>query len=594
MHKPYYLFLLLIAFSCLGQQNPPPPPLETSRYFEQYVQNKPVPVLKGIIRNVPPSVKKTSGALEIWFFTLDMDGTSRHVVKVLPDGSFETRMDHALPFQKVGLNIYELSQKRIYVTHDIFIDIDYEKLSQDKPGAVTYTGKDAGLNKVMDEYSAFYQTYSYRTHLRSRTEQLESDSTISDFNGHWTTLNREIDSLKTAFIDAHPTAGQCEWLLNDEILADRYTNLLGYHRSANLELNAAYTAMLDNYKPRFQSQSNRDFYYSLTQLSNSIRQKQAQQNLTETFLENLLTDKNTLQEDQDAIKSTITVTKDFYLRERRGENKQADADKVNKSLLPLLAKYKAFLDSYTKAFIVRFDSVSYRKYLKNQWGTERADILMAYNLPNHTQVGIDKFNQYYKKAIPQFETALVKTFVTEYVARVATTPANIRILKATEKSTGQDNKHFTYNKTVVPNKAVLYSNANLSGVTLFKQLTQYHKNKVLFIDMWGTWCVACLQEFPNSEILQAKTDAANVEFIYLCNNSPQKDCLLDIVKYKLKGTNVLLTPRQTDQLLSLFKGSGFPTYVMVDKRGNIHYNARQIVEDPVKGSTQLNLLAKAK
>ena len=48
-----------------------------------------------------------------------------------------------------------------------------------------------------------------------------------------------------------------------------------------------------------------------------------------------------------------------------------------------------------------------------------------------------------------------------------------------------------------------------------------HKGKVVVLDLWGTWCIHCMKEFPGLVRLHKKYGAKGVQCMSLC--IPEKD-----------------------------------------------------------------------
>ncbi len=95
------------------------------------------------------------------------------------------------------------------------------------------------------------------------------------------------------------------------------------------------------------------------------------------------------------------------------------------------------------------------------------------------------------------------------------------------------------------------------------------ENKVLYIDFWGTWCGACINEFPNSAKLYDELKDNDIEFVYLCEPADSATWEKAVKKYDLHGTNILLNKQQKILIQSLFNIVGIPRYMIVNKNGEI-------------------------
>jgi thiol-disulfide isomerase/thioredoxin len=117
---------------------------------------------------------------------------------------------------------------------------------------------------------------------------------------------------------------------------------------------------------------------------------------------------------------------------------------------------------------------------------------------------------------------------------------------------------------------------------IFSELKEIHKNKIIYIDLWGTWCKACIMQFHFSNELHERLKNKPIEFVYLCCKSKKDKWQDGIEKYKLQGTHYLLTQDQYSVFSSEFNFTGLPRYMIIDKNGNI-------VNDNAQGPNNVNL-----
>ena len=111
-----------------------------------------------------------------------------------------------------------------------------------------------------------------------------------------------------------------------------------------------------------------------------------------------------------------------------------------------------------------------------------------------------------------------------------------------------------------------------SGDQLINAILLANKNKVIFIDLWGTWCGPCRADFVKMAQLKASPPFDSVSFVYLCCLSKESDWINTIKKYNLKGTHYFVTDAQYAALEKKFKIQGFPTYLVIDKQRKLHKN----------------------
>jgi thiol-disulfide isomerase/thioredoxin len=131
---------------------------------------------------------------------------------------------------------------------------------------------------------------------------------------------------------------------------------------------------------------------------------------------------------------------------------------------------------------------------------------------------------------------------------------------------------LTSDKLLLTNPLV----TEMDEATTWENILKQNKGKVIYVDLWATWCAPCLMEMPASVELQEKLKGKNISFVTITVDAPKdKDKWKKaLVTYSLKKAGYQNYMIDMKSPLAVFmhgipNGVSVPQYILIDKTGKV-------------------------
>ncbi|WP_010134723.1 TlpA family protein disulfide reductase [Ochrovirga pacifica] len=103
------------------------------------------------------------------------------------------------------------------------------------------------------------------------------------------------------------------------------------------------------------------------------------------------------------------------------------------------------------------------------------------------------------------------------------------------------------------------------GTTSLKDL----RGNYVYIDVWATWCMPCLQQIPFLQKLEEKFHGKDIKFVSLSIDNPNaKDKWKQMISDKNMG-GIQLFANGNIPFVQDYQITGIPRFILLDKEGNI-------------------------
>jgi len=303
---------------------------------------------------------------------------------------------------------------------------------------------------------------------------------------------------------------------------------------------------------------------------------------------------------------TIYVSDGLFslvLRKNRDEGKIAITDDELALFDRYAASYKAFLTAQFKARadagvtniedIFNIDSVAVQQFQQQDWVQQHNALLEREDVAKVLQEEAPFFEIYKIQKVldtPNADPALKDIALARHFynqidqTRKPLAPAvkdffeqQVKLPAALDVVNTINDKYLALERSDFANAASLRPSADVEGMSdgekIFRKIIEPYKGRIVYLDIWGTWCSPCKRNLKESWKVKEALKDYDIVYLYLANRSSDESWKNVIKEYNLTGPNCVHYNLPEDQQAAVehYVGiSGYPTYKLIDKEGNIH------------------------
>lgn len=141
------------------------------------------------------------------------------------------------------------------------------------------------------------------------------------------------------------------------------------------------------------------------------------------------------------------------------------------------------------------------------------------------------------------------------------------------------NSNYTeYIKSLFNNQRLLYSNNKTDSLVTtttkklsYKEIINKFKGKLIYIDVWASWCIPCRSEMPAAGKVRNIYYKKPIAFLYLSIDENYKQWQKASIDEKLEQSDgtYLISNFPLSEFKRVFKINTIPRYILIGKNGNI-------------------------
>tara|TARA_R110002050_G_scaffold4573_1_gene22040 strand:- start:23874 stop:25388 length:1515 start_codon:yes stop_codon:yes gene_type:complete len=250
-------------------------------------------------------------------------------------------------------------------------------------------------------------------------------------------------------------------------------------------------------------------------------------------------------------------------------NDNTNGDEFDKSLFPInddnaivTSLYPLHLETFAGNLGISKDTVTQNLFQKKKYSNAIPRCLNT--IIGNVEKGLSRDIMCYKLLL-----ILLDLSFEDY--KIATQNLDTFIANETLKSVLLEKENEHKKQTALDISFLYPQTIEEKGISgpFWKELKSKNKGKVIYVDLWATWCGPCKEEIPYATELQEYFKGKEITFVNICLDSNKSTWEKMIKKDNIKGDNYFFNAAQTGLLQNKLQLEGYPTYLIINKQGSI-------------------------
>ncbi len=164
---------------------------------------------------------------------------------------------------------------------------------------------------------------------------------------------------------------------------------------------------------------------------------------------------------------------------------------------------------------------------------------------------------------------LAKLYAKRYLPKTDSLDAYYQLAKSMVRDTSfldELKNDYTALNPLTPGKPV--PDFSFSSIENKQVSLKDFKGKLVYLDIWATWCKPCIQEFPFKKTLKSTFENQPIAFVSICVDDDKSKWEKMVENRELGGTQLFADRTNEREFFNQIKQKGYPTYILIDDKGN--------------------------